>query len=75
MMITVSIIGLEFISSLESGFPGALHLQSTGELVMQYLSHGVLHHYIDNESRYIKTNSSMGMKISHVMGVAKPVPL
>ncbi len=28
-LITVSVIGLEFFSSLEFGFPGALHLQST----------------------------------------------
>ncbi len=37
---TVSGIGLEFFSSLESGFPGALHLQSTVELVLQPPSHG-----------------------------------
>ncbi len=41
---TVSGIGLEFFPSLESRFPGALQLQSTVELVLQYLSHGVLHH-------------------------------
>ncbi len=55
--ITVSVIGLEFFFSLEFGFPGALHLQSTVELVLQYLSHGVFHHHSDNESRYIKTNT------------------
>ena len=48
----VSVIELEFFSSLESSFPGALHLQSTVELVLQYLSHGVLHHHFDNESSY-----------------------
>ena len=31
--ITVSGIGLEFFSSLESGFPGAFNLQSTVDLV------------------------------------------
>ncbi len=30
---TVSVIGLEFFSSLELGFRGALHLQSTVELL------------------------------------------
>ncbi len=38
--ITVSGIGLEFFSSLEFGFPGALHLQSTMELVLLHPSHG-----------------------------------
>ncbi len=32
---TVSVVGLELLSSLEFGFPGALHLQSTVELVLQ----------------------------------------
>ncbi len=36
---TVSVIGLEFFSPLEFGFPGALHLQSTVELVLQHPSH------------------------------------
>ena len=54
---TVSAFGLEFFSSLESGFSGALHLQFTVELVLQYLSDGVLHHHFDNEGRYIKTNT------------------
>ena len=36
---TVSAFELELYSSLESGFPGALHLQSTVGLVLQYLSH------------------------------------
>ena len=39
--ITVSEVGLEFISPLKSSFPWALHLQSTELLVLQYLlSHG-----------------------------------
>ena len=50
---TVSVIGLEFLSSLESGFPRALHLQSTVKLVLQYLSHGVLHHHFDNEGQIL----------------------
>ncbi len=49
---TISVIVLEFLSPLKSGFPMALHLQSTVELVLQYLSHGVLHHHFNNESRY-----------------------
>ena len=48
---TVSVIGLEFFSSLEFGFPGALHLQSTMELVLQYLSHGAFYHHFANDWR------------------------
>ncbi len=37
MVTTVSAFGLEFFSPLESGFPWALHLQSTVELVLQVM--------------------------------------
>ena len=36
--LTLSVIGLEFFSSLEFGFPGAHHFQSTVELVLQLLN-------------------------------------
>ncbi len=54
---TVSVIGLEFFSLLESGFPGALHLQSTVKLVLQYLSHRFVHHHFENESRFRIVNA------------------
>ncbi len=40
--LTVSGIGLEFFSSIESCFSGALHLQSTVELLLQYPSQGIV---------------------------------
>ena len=56
--LTLSVIGLEFFSSLESGFPGALHLQSTVELVLQHPSYGRSSYPLSSDKKNLNLISS-----------------